>query len=161
MIQEKLSLSSVILWDLTSKNVRMLENSWSVSVRHMWVLPNNSHRFFIEPLEGIHVRSMLYSRYANFLQAAQKSSKLTFLILLQIVKNDLQTRTFAISWQTLSRKSFSRWKRVISKRRSSLLHSSLMTNGKYNLWRKLQMQNVLHLEGNENGQFQMMNPVKL
>ena len=72
------------LWDLTSRNVRLLENSWSVSVRHMWEFPNNSHRFFIEPLGGIHIRSMLYSRYATFLQTAQKSSKLT--VLLSFVK---------------------------------------------------------------------------
>ena len=25
-----------ILWDLASRNVKMLENSWSVSIRYMW-----------------------------------------------------------------------------------------------------------------------------
>ena len=87
------SFPGSILWDLTSRNVRMLENSWSVSVRHMWELPNNSHRYFIEPLGGIHVKNMLYSRYVTFLNSAKKSSKLTVLLLLQKVKNNLLTVT--------------------------------------------------------------------
>ena len=42
---------------------------------------------------GIHVKSMLYSRYVTFLQSAKKSSKLTVLLLLQKVKNNLLTVT--------------------------------------------------------------------
>ena len=42
---------------------------------------------------GIHVKSMLYSRYVTFLQSAKKSSKLTVLLLLQKVKDNLLTVT--------------------------------------------------------------------
>lgn len=59
----------------------------------MWELPNNSHRYFIEPLGGIHLKSMLYSRYVTFLKSVKKSSKLTVLLLLQKVKDNLMTVT--------------------------------------------------------------------
>ena len=40
--------------DIFSKPVRQLENSWSVSVRQMWGLPLNTHKYFVEPLGGVH-----------------------------------------------------------------------------------------------------------
>ena len=40
------SFTGSVLWDLTSKNVDKLWNSWSVSVRHMGKLPNETHIFF-------------------------------------------------------------------------------------------------------------------
>ena len=79
------SFPGSILWDLTSRNVRMLENTWSVSIRHMWELPHNSHRYFIEPLGGVHARNMLQSRYVSFIKSAQKSSKMSVLLMLQMI----------------------------------------------------------------------------
>ena len=38
------------LWDLTSDITRQMVNSWSVSVRHMWDVPYNTHRNLMEPL---------------------------------------------------------------------------------------------------------------
>lgn len=87
------SFPGSILWDLNSRNVQMLENSWSVSVRHMWDLPNNSHRYFVEPLGGIHARSMLVSRYVSFMQSTKRSPKFTVQLLLQMVQNDMETVT--------------------------------------------------------------------
>ena len=81
------------LWDLSSRNVEMLENSWSVSVRHMWDLPLNSHRYFVEPLGGPHAKRMLISRYVSFVQSAKKSIKLCVQLLLQTIKDDVQTIT--------------------------------------------------------------------
>ena len=89
------SFSGSILWNLTSRNVQMLENTWSVSVRHMWELPHNSHKYFIEPLGGVHARNMLQSRYVSFLKSAKKSFKLTVLLLLQLVRDNLETVTGA------------------------------------------------------------------
>ena len=62
--------------DIFSKPVRQLENSWSVSVRQMWGLPLNTHKYFVEPLGGVHAHSMIISRFVNFLQSALKSKKL-------------------------------------------------------------------------------------
>lgn len=36
------------LWDLTSDAAQSIINSWSVSVRHMWDLPRETHRRFID-----------------------------------------------------------------------------------------------------------------
>ena len=89
------SFSGSILWNLTSRNVQMLENTWSVSVRHMWESPHYSHKYFIEPLGGVHARNMLQSRYVSFLKSAKKSFKLTVLLLLQLVRDNLETVTGA------------------------------------------------------------------
>ena len=48
------SFPGSVLWDLTSNGTRMLENSWTVAVRHMWNLPYNSHKYFAECLGGVH-----------------------------------------------------------------------------------------------------------
>ena len=87
------SFPGSVVWDLNSRNVQMIENSWSVSVRHMWDLPHNAHRFFIEPLGGTHARSMLISRYVSFIQATKKSPKLIVQQLLQMVKQDQESVT--------------------------------------------------------------------
>ena len=87
------SLALSLLWDLSSENVRKLENSWSVSVRHMWNLPLSSHRYLIEPLSGIHARIMLYSRFINFVQSARRSPKSIVQFMLQKVIKDPRTLT--------------------------------------------------------------------
>ena len=48
------SFPGSVLWDLNAQRTTQLINSWSVSVRHMWDLPVNSHRSFIESLGGTH-----------------------------------------------------------------------------------------------------------
>ena len=146
------------LWDLTSRNVKLLENSWSGSVRHMWELPNNSHRFFIEPLGGIHIRSMLYSRYATFLQTEQKSSKLTVLLLLQIVKNDLRTVTGRNIHHILSeidQADIFKVNKRDMKKKVKFASPQPEDGWKIALVKEITniKQNALHLEENENGQF--------
>ena len=82
-----------VTWDLNSISVQKLINSWSVSVRHMWNLPFNSHRYFIEPLGGTHAKSMLISKYISFVQSIRNSSKPAAIYLLQKTKNNLKTLT--------------------------------------------------------------------
>lgn len=87
------SFTGSVLWDLTSRNVQMLCNSWSVSVRHMWKLPNETHRFFIEPLSGIHAKNMLMTRFINFIQSIEKGHKSAPLYLLEKIRDDTMTVT--------------------------------------------------------------------
>ena len=70
-----------MLWDLTSRNVNMIINSWSVSIRYMWGLPLQTHKHFIEPLGGTHTKTMLYLRFINFVQSIRKKSKISTLLL--------------------------------------------------------------------------------
>ena len=87
------SFPGSILWDLTSVAVQSLINTWSISVRHMWNLPRETHRSFIEPLEGVHAKTMLYSRFVKFVQSITKGNKLAPIYLLESIKNNTQTVT--------------------------------------------------------------------
>ena len=64
-----------VLWDLTSRNVNMIINSWSVSVRLMWDLPRQTHRKFIESLGGVHAKTMIYTRFIKFIQSIMNGEK--------------------------------------------------------------------------------------
>ena len=87
------SFPGSVLYDLTSDSVSQLVNSWSVSVRHMWGLPLQTHRYLIEPLGGEHAFTMLTTRFVNFLQNIQKSPKLAVQYMLQKVLNNVNTVT--------------------------------------------------------------------
>ena len=82
------SFPGSVLWDLSGENTSKLINSWSVAVRHMWGLPYNSSRSFIEALGGPHAKIMLMCRYVKFIQTVIKSSKLAAIFLLhRSIKN--------------------------------------------------------------------------
>ena len=71
----------------------MIVNSWSVSVRHMWKLPYETHRYFIEPLGGMHAKIMILTRYITFVQSISKTTKKAALYLLQRTIYNQQTIT--------------------------------------------------------------------
>ena len=87
------SFPGSVLWDFTSRNFNMLINSWSVSVRYMWGLPLQTHKFFIEPLGGTHAKSMIYSRFVQFMQSIRKGKKSAPYYLLEKIKDDTNTIT--------------------------------------------------------------------
>ena len=59
----------------------------------MWNLPRETHQSFIEPLEGVHAKTMLYSRFVKFVQSITKGNKLAPIYLLESIKNNTQTVT--------------------------------------------------------------------
>ena len=59
----------------------------------MWELPRQTHRKFIEPLGGVHAKTMIYSRFLKFIQSITKGKKRAPLYLLEIIKNNTQTIT--------------------------------------------------------------------
>ena len=87
------SFPGSVLWDFTSKNFKMIVNSWSVSVRHMWKVPLNTHRYFIEPLGGTHAKTMMYCRFTKFTQSILKSDKKAAIHLLYKTIDDKRTIT--------------------------------------------------------------------
>ena len=87
------SFSGSVLWDYSSREAEMLINTWSVSIRHMWNLPLQSHRYFIEPLGGKHLKSMLYSRFLKFINSIKSGNKIVAKLLLEIIKNNTETIT--------------------------------------------------------------------
>ena len=82
-----------MLWDLTSESVNTLINSWSVSVRQMWNLPRETHKIFIEPLGGMHAKTMIYTRFLKFIQSIFTGPKQAPKYLLEIIKYNTQTIT--------------------------------------------------------------------
>ena len=82
-----------VLWDFSCKNFKMMVNSWTISVRHMWKLPYNTHRFFIEPLGGVHLKIMFYCRFIKFLQSILKTDKKACIYLLYKIIKDQRTIT--------------------------------------------------------------------
>ena len=87
------SFPGSVLWDMSSQNYKMMINTWSVAVRHMWDLPHNTHRHFIEELSGTHASTMLICRFVNFIKSIKKSPKRAVQFLYQKVKNNLNTVT--------------------------------------------------------------------
>ena len=68
-------------------------NSWSVAIRHMWELPFNSHRYFLEPLGGLHAKTLLICRYISFIQNVRKSQRPAAIYLLQKIQKNVCTVT--------------------------------------------------------------------
>ena len=87
------SFPGSVLYDLSSPSSSHLVNSWSVSVRHMWGLPHQAHRYLITQLGGAHAEEMIISRYVKFLQSIQKSDKLAVKFMLQKVIGNVETIT--------------------------------------------------------------------
>ena len=87
------SFPGSVLWDLSSKNVQQLINSWSVATRFMWDLPWDSHRYFVEELGGTHAKNMLFSRYVTFVQSLVRSDKFIVQFLFQLCKKNVMSVT--------------------------------------------------------------------
>ena len=87
------SFPGSVLYDLKSESVRQLTNSWSASIRQMWDLPYNSHRYLIEQLGGEHAFSMITIRFINFLKNIQKSEKMAVQLMLQKVIQNVDSIT--------------------------------------------------------------------
>ena len=68
-------------------------NSWSVSVRQMWGLPVQAHRYLVRELGGTHAEEMLITRYVKFLQSIKKSPKLAVQFMLERIVRNVNTIT--------------------------------------------------------------------
>ena len=67
----------------------MLENTWSTSIKIMYDLPRETHRYFLEPIcEKPHIRKVLGQRFISFTDSIRKSKKKALLNIFNIVKND-------------------------------------------------------------------------
>ena len=87
------SFPGSVLWDLTAHNTRMIINSWSVAVRHMWSLPFNAHKYLIEKLSGTHATTMLTLRYVKFIKSIKKSPNVAVQFLYQKIHKNVNTVT--------------------------------------------------------------------
>ena len=85
------SFSGSVLWDLTSSQANSIINSWSVSVKHMWDIPIQSHRYLMESLGGTHLKTMLYTRFIKFIRSIKSGNKIAAKLLLEMIKDNTET----------------------------------------------------------------------
>ena len=80
------------IWDLFSQEAKMLENTWSVSVRRMFELPYTTHRYLIEPVsDHHHPKKILIKRFLSFIRQIRKSGKILPKQLLNVIQNDTRS----------------------------------------------------------------------
>ena len=80
------------VWDLFSQEAIMMENTWNRSIRLMFGLPLQTHRYFICPIsESEHLKSMLIKRFLNFTVKLENSPKNSVRHLFKHVQNDVQS----------------------------------------------------------------------
>lgn len=80
------------LWDLFCKEFVMIENSWNVSVRHMYNLPLQTHRYLVEPLSQYkHIKTVLIRRFLSFIEQLRRCPKHLPGHLLNIVEGDVRS----------------------------------------------------------------------
>ena len=82
------------LWNLFGREVEMLENSWNLSMRIMFDLPLETHRYFIEPIsEKPHAKTIMMKNFLRFCELIMKSKKEALKSVFSKVRRNVQTYT--------------------------------------------------------------------
>ena len=90
------------LWDLYSAKIDRLYRSWNVSVRNIFQVPYNTHRYLVQPLtDSSHPKTMLSRRFAKFMPSLVCSTKSSISYLARLVRYDNRT----LAGRTVSRLS--------------------------------------------------------
>ena len=88
------SFSGSPLWDLFSRESKMIENTWNTSFRIMFDLSFRTHRYFVQAVSGKdHIKNILLKRFLGFLNQIRKSTKLLPGALLRLVSHDTRSTT--------------------------------------------------------------------
>ena len=82
------------LWDLFSKEAIQIANTWNVSIRHIFSLPFQTHRYLIEPISSLpQIKKTLLKRFLSFIKQIRTSPKATLRSLFRIIENDTRSIT--------------------------------------------------------------------
>ena len=80
--------------DLFGNEIKLLENTYNLSLKIMWDIPRETHRYFLEPnSKQVHIRFILMKRFLRFLEQIENSSKRAIKLLLSICRNDCNSIT--------------------------------------------------------------------
>ena len=64
------------IWDLFCPEALQLEKTWNISIRKIFNLPLQTHKYFIEPISGKnHLKKILIKRFLSFLKQVQNLEK--------------------------------------------------------------------------------------
>ena len=89
-----MSLYGAPLWDLFSDAVNSLEYTYNRSIKLMWNLPLETHRYMIEPVsQKQHMIFTLYKRQIGFRHQVLRSSKNVLKHLYSIAENNSNSIT--------------------------------------------------------------------
>ena len=82
------------LWDLFGREVEMLENSWNLSMRIMYDLPVETHRYFVEAIsEKPHAKTIMIKNFLRFCELILKSKKEALKSVFQTVSRNVHSQT--------------------------------------------------------------------
>ena len=82
------------LWNMFSREMEMLENSWNLSFRVMYNLPLQTHRYFVESISRKpHARTMILKRFLRFTELIMKSEKVALKTVFMMIKRDVNSVT--------------------------------------------------------------------
>ena len=82
------------LWDLFSRESEMIENTYNVSIRAMFDIPRQTHKYFIEPLtQQKHLKALLIRRFLSFIEQIKKCPKDVVKVVLNTIKHDVASTT--------------------------------------------------------------------
>ena len=85
-----------VLWDLYGKEARMLYNTWSVSIRKMYRLDRQTHRYLIEPVSEMeHLKCSIQKRFVAFTEKLSNSPKHTVRYINRKIGKDCRSITGA------------------------------------------------------------------
>ena len=80
------------LWDLFSSDCGRLYKAWNVAVRHVWNVPNTTHRYLIETISGcLHPKVMLASCCCGFVKSLLSIPKYPVRVLASLCSSDQRT----------------------------------------------------------------------
>ena len=86
--------SGSVTWDLFSHESVMVENTYNTSVRVMFDLHREAHKYLVEPITGKpHLKKILCKRYLNFIESIKNSKKIALKNLFKVVKEDCRSVT--------------------------------------------------------------------
>ena len=63
------------LYSLDDKVFERFATSYNAAIRHIWRLPNTTHRYWIEELSGIHLDTAIKAKMINFYKKLLKHHK--------------------------------------------------------------------------------------
>ena len=82
------------LWDLTSEEFLRIESTYNRSIKILFNLPYDTHRYLIETVSNKeHIRTIIFKRYLKFVLNLEKSKKPILKVLYNICKDSTQSVT--------------------------------------------------------------------
>ena len=81
------------LYELEGTMCKQLFNSFNVSIRTIWELPRQTHRYIVGELAGGHMMSNMISNKINFYRRLESSHKVPVRLLFKLAARDLRTTT--------------------------------------------------------------------